>query len=85
MCLYRVLLTRVNFTWGMIYRFAPHQMAAIRLQGAAILAELQVVVASHLTRRDNAILRLRHAQQLRLDPIYPTASCVRTTLVCVPN
>ena len=38
-----------------------HQMAAIRLRDAAIVAELQVVVASHLTRRENAILRLRHA------------------------
>ena len=48
-------------------------MAAIRLRDAAILAELQVVVANHLTRRENAILRLRHALQIRLDPVHPIA------------
>ena len=39
------------------YHAAPHQMAAIHLRDAAIVAELQAVVASHLTRRENAILR----------------------------
>ena len=43
------------------YHYAPHQIAAIRLRDAAIVAELQVVVASHRTRRENAILRLRQA------------------------
>ena len=38
------------------YHSAPQQMAAIRLRDAAIVAELQVVVASHRTRRENAIL-----------------------------
>ena len=46
------------------YHSAPHQMAAIRLRDAAIVAELQVVVASHLTRQENAILRLRQRPAL---------------------
>ena len=49
-------------------------MAAIRLRDAAIVAELQALVASRLTRRKNAILRLRHALQLRVDSIHPVAS-----------
>ena len=46
------------------YRAGPHQMASIRLRDATILAGLQAVVASHLTRRKNFILKLRQAKQL---------------------
>ena len=51
-------------------------MAAIRLRDAAIAAEVQAVVASHRTRRENAMLCLQQAQQLHSDPIYPTSSSV---------
>ena len=56
------------------YHAAPHQMAAIRLRDAATVAELQAVVASHRTRRENAKLRLQQAQQTHQDPIHPTSS-----------
>ena len=56
------------------YHTAPHQLAAIRLRDAALVANLQTVVASHCTRRENAMLRLQQAQQLRPDPIHPTSS-----------
>ena len=53
------------------YQRAPHQLAAIRLietklkcirrHDATLEAELQAVVASHRTRRENATLRLQQA------------------------
>ena len=53
------------------YQTAPHELAAIRLRetnlecmrrhDAALAAELQAVVASHRTRRENATLRLQQA------------------------
>ena len=58
------------------YHAATHQMAAIRLRDAAIVAELQAVVASHRIRRENAKLRLQQAQQLHQDPVHPTSSWV---------
>ena len=43
------------------YHTALHQMAAIRLRDATIVAQLQAVVASHRTRREDAMLRLQQA------------------------
>ena len=40
------------------YHTAPHQLAAIRLRDASMVAKLQAVVDNHRTRRENAILRL---------------------------
>ena len=44
------------------YHTAPHQLAAIRLRDAALVADLQAVVASHRTRRENTMLRLQQSQ-----------------------
>ena len=72
------------------YHTAPHQLAAmrlreanlaaIRLRDANLAAELQAVVASHRTRRENATLRLQQAQELHQSPIHPTSSWMGDTM-----
>ena len=66
------------------YHVAPHQMAAYRLRDAAVLQKIRAVVASHLMRRENAILRLQHTLQLRLDPILPTVDNAKAMYNAIP-